>query len=250
MLKHLQAWSDQKISITDSLIKDTALEIAATFGVSKDKFKSSSGWIENFKHRHDIRKNEWTRARQYNTQISHITHQSMDNSSIHSSITSHTPPMMPYDHNMSDSSSGGPSSHYSHSASSESLSSHPHSLPHSGAHSPWGTSGSPDSQSRDIVLDPSLQDSTTAHAQQHLAHPDPYAVPYPQPLYPSSGPVALVSADHRPTLSEANDAIDVLITFVDQSGRGLLKDDDRDTLTEIKYTIFQALNGITYERRR
>ncbi|PPR05404.1 hypothetical protein CVT24_008018 [Panaeolus cyanescens] len=252
MLKHLQAWSEQKQPITDGLIRDTALHIAATFGVSKDKFKSSSGWIENFKHRHDIRKNEWMRAHKYTAQISHITHQSIDQPSILSSLTSQTPSIMPYDHNMSDSSSGGPSSHYSEqaSASSDSLSSHPHSLS-SQPHSPWGTSASPDSQSHDIVLDPSLQQSSDPH--QHLAHPDSYAASYSQTLdnsnHVSSAPV-LLGPYHRPTLAEAEDAINLLITFIDTSGRGILKDDERALLADVKCALFQAHSGIPYDRIR
>ena len=62
--------------VNDSFIKKTALELANARGIGKvrvfrrsnpeplltaqtclqDKFKASSGWVENFKHRHDLRK--------------------------------------------------------------------------------------------------------------------------------------------------------------------------------------------------
>lgn len=63
MLKSLQEWADRGESITDQLIRQQALEIARSFGMPPEKFKGSSGWIENFKHRHDIRRGEWLKAR-------------------------------------------------------------------------------------------------------------------------------------------------------------------------------------------
>jgi hypothetical protein len=64
MVKSLQEWADRDESITDQLIRQRALEIARSFGMPPEKFKGSSGWIENFKHRHDIRRGEWLRARE------------------------------------------------------------------------------------------------------------------------------------------------------------------------------------------
>ncbi|KAG8969991.1 hypothetical protein FRC03_012444 [Tulasnella sp. 419] len=43
-------------TVNDAFIKKSALELAHARGIGKDKFKASSGWVENFKHRHDIRK--------------------------------------------------------------------------------------------------------------------------------------------------------------------------------------------------
>ncbi|KAG8905017.1 blue light receptor [Tulasnella sp. 403] len=42
--------------VNDAFIKKMALELAQERGIGKDKFKASSGWVENFKHRHDLRK--------------------------------------------------------------------------------------------------------------------------------------------------------------------------------------------------
>jgi hypothetical protein len=63
MVKSLQEWADRGESITDQLIRQRALEIARSFGMPPEKFKGSSGWIENFKHRHDIRRGEWLKAK-------------------------------------------------------------------------------------------------------------------------------------------------------------------------------------------
>lgn len=49
----------QNITLSDSLIRNKARDIAKTLRISEDKFKASSGWVENFKHRHGIRRGVW-----------------------------------------------------------------------------------------------------------------------------------------------------------------------------------------------
>lgn len=41
------------------MIRDQAKAVANSLGINSDKFKASPGWIENFKHRHGIRKGIW-----------------------------------------------------------------------------------------------------------------------------------------------------------------------------------------------
>ena len=41
------------------MIRNKAREIAKSLRISEDKFKASSGWVENFKHRHGIRRGVW-----------------------------------------------------------------------------------------------------------------------------------------------------------------------------------------------
>ncbi|KZT27412.1 hypothetical protein NEOLEDRAFT_1130970 [Neolentinus lepideus HHB14362 ss-1] len=50
---------EDNIQLTDALIRNKAKEIARGMRISDDKFKASSGWVENFKHRHGIRKGIW-----------------------------------------------------------------------------------------------------------------------------------------------------------------------------------------------
>lgn len=45
-----------EINLTDSLIREKAKETARSLNISEEKFKASSGWVENFKHRHSIRR--------------------------------------------------------------------------------------------------------------------------------------------------------------------------------------------------
>lgn len=49
----------QSITLSDSLIRNKARDIAKALRISEDKFKASSGWVENFKHRHGIRRGVW-----------------------------------------------------------------------------------------------------------------------------------------------------------------------------------------------
>jgi len=44
-----------KKPLTDALIRNKAKEVAKSMQIPEDKFKASSGWVENFKQRHGIR---------------------------------------------------------------------------------------------------------------------------------------------------------------------------------------------------
>jgi hypothetical protein len=74
-----------------------ALFIAKTFHITSDKFKGSAGWVENFKHRHDIRRGERLQANKMLPPDCTI-HQS------HSSSVPTTPVLMTYDRRVSQSS--------------------------------------------------------------------------------------------------------------------------------------------------
>ena len=45
--------------LTDQLLRRKAREFGDAMGFTQDKFKASSGWLENFKHRHGIRRGVW-----------------------------------------------------------------------------------------------------------------------------------------------------------------------------------------------
>ena len=90
MLNSLQEWSDEGVVITDQLIRQRALLIAKTFHITSKRFKGSAGWVENFKHRHDIRRGEWLQANRMLLPDC-IIHQS------HSSSVRTTPVLMTYD---------------------------------------------------------------------------------------------------------------------------------------------------------
>lgn len=64
--RYLAKWHNGGTIITDQLIRTTALSIAKELGHSPDEFKASSGWLENFKHRYKIRRGEWLNGQHYN----------------------------------------------------------------------------------------------------------------------------------------------------------------------------------------
>lgn len=49
----------QNALLTDALIRNKAKETARNLQIPDERFKASSGWVENFKHRHNIRKGVW-----------------------------------------------------------------------------------------------------------------------------------------------------------------------------------------------
>lgn len=55
----LRECTHNKVILTDAMIRSKALEFATIFGWDRSKFKASSGWVENFKHRWGIRKGMW-----------------------------------------------------------------------------------------------------------------------------------------------------------------------------------------------
>lgn len=59
----LVTWLEQcrvtKTLISDVMIRTKAKEAAKIMDIGEDKFKASAGWVENFKHRHGIKKGVW-----------------------------------------------------------------------------------------------------------------------------------------------------------------------------------------------
>ena len=47
------------MQLTDSVIRNKAKEVGKQLQIPEDKFKASSGWVENFKHRHGIRRGQF-----------------------------------------------------------------------------------------------------------------------------------------------------------------------------------------------
>ena len=59
LVKWLFECKDRRVVLSDCLIRSKAREVARQMEISDDKFKASSGWVENFKNRHGIRKGVW-----------------------------------------------------------------------------------------------------------------------------------------------------------------------------------------------
>ena len=277
MLNSLQEWSDEGVVITDQLIRQRALLIAKTFHITSDKFKGSPGWVENFKHRHDIRRGEWLQANKM-LPPDYTIHQS------HSSSVPTTPVLMTYDQRV-------------HTPGSESQSSNRF-LKHDGQHEDQQHAHDrllatpahwPEAMRNDVphschltssstMVDPVLQaqgsDHPLSHSLQDIQH-SPEIQHHQQPLqhqkhhnhqqhhhhhhnqqqhqavvYNAYGQTLCgpgVSAP--PTIAEAEEAINLLITFLDTDGRGIIKEDERQKLADIKCALFRAaISEIPNER--
>jgi hypothetical protein len=58
--EHQEKYQDRSVPpLSDHMIRSRAKEIARSLNIPEDKFKASSGWVENFKHRHNIRRGIW-----------------------------------------------------------------------------------------------------------------------------------------------------------------------------------------------
>lgn len=291
MLNSLQEWSDNGVGITDQLIRERALAIAKSFDITTDKFKGSSGWVENFKHRHDIRRGEWLRA---NKMLPPGTiHES------HSSAVPATPVLTAYDQRVhmhgsqSQSSncllkpSGSHEDQYQdqyrdqqhvHGRLSTTTAHWPETMRNDVPQSPHHTSSStmidPILQAQD-PMSPLESDHPLSHPLQEIQHSPEIQ---PQHLHHHSHQQHHNQQQHHhhhhnqqqhqavvysaygqtlcgpgvphlnPTISEAEEAINLLITFLDTDGRGIIKEDERQKLTDIKCALFQAASGIPYER--
>ena len=71
--------------------------------------------------------------------------------------------------------------------------------------------------------------------------PPPFPPISPSPLYRHSEPVAA---------ADAEDACDVVLRFVDSQPPGYITNGERDALMQIKYTLFQTVNGIPTDTKR
>ncbi|KDR82727.1 hypothetical protein GALMADRAFT_275833 [Galerina marginata CBS 339.88] len=240
MLKSLQNWSDTSTNITDQLIRQRALEIAKSFHISIDRFKGSSGWVENFKHRHDIRRGEWLRAERNPPQM-----HSFNLPAAHVHPQSHPPPtpvLVAYDQRME-----------------AATSSEQHQLPPTHH---W----TPQTPQQAMVLDPALQTAVSAPVvpvpapapvSTHNLHnphtaiqhsPDQVHYDYSQLYGPGIVPSTSQPTPLRPSLQEAEEALNTLIVFIDTDGQGILKADERTLLSHIKHALFQYGSGVPYER--
>ncbi|KAF9242582.1 hypothetical protein BU15DRAFT_72698 [Melanogaster broomeanus] len=62
LVNWLVKMKQQNTLLTDALIRNKAKETARNLQIPDERFKASSGWVENFKHRHNIRKGVWLGA--------------------------------------------------------------------------------------------------------------------------------------------------------------------------------------------
>lgn len=235
MRRWLQECIDNDTSISDSLVRSRALEIAKTLGIPEDKFKASSGWIENFKHRHGIRSGKWTQG------IKNAPVSQNPNPGLNGFPSAATLPLLiqPTSTPYTPSSSGSSSSESLIQPDSPDLES-----------SKRGDSGRPSLQrvedqgaewSSSERVQPPLQLSTDGTQSSMITdngeQPPPYLVYPPLPTNPEV-----------PTTAEAEEAINTLIFFLDALEQPIIEESERDTLTIIKHALFQYASGVPFTR--
>lgn len=246
----------------------------------EEKFKASSGWVENFKHRHGIRKGIWNGYGQRYSQA--VANGGDPTSSI---------PYFDLD----------PTSHYTNGkpafAQPDDPVPPPPELDHDmGVESEDDEEIPEDRQEHGITLQPawhpqSHTSSSSAHASHNAHHqvsshhpqppedhspihevppvadpheplpaPLPLPEPVPIPIHRDNGsgetevayvvPLLPTYRPHPgvPSVDEVEDAIDKVLAFVDAQEKDFLSDSDRDALTAVKCALFSRAGGIPYQR--
>ncbi|THH27041.1 hypothetical protein EUX98_g7159 [Antrodiella citrinella] len=282
--KWLRECHEQKIIFTDALIRDKAKEIARSMEWPDDKFKASSGWVENFKHRHGIRKGIWNGYGQKYSQAvanggdptSAIPYFDVDPTSHYingkpafAQPDDPVPPPPDMDHEMgmeSDEEEEYPEDRQQgHGITLQPawhpppppppLSSAPHSQ-HTHHHVPAPPHSAP------------CEDHSPVHEVAPVADPHeplPAPLPMPEPVAipihrdnddtgePEVAYVIPVLPTYRPdpgipTVDEVEEAIDKVLAFVDAQEKDFLNDSDREVLTAVKCALFSRAGGIPYQR--
>lgn len=267
--------------LTDALIRANAKETARKLHISDEKFKASSGWVENFKHRHGIRGGIW-HGDGKNTRLA----RAMGTGTLEDSLKGHEDALSPlnpaFDAHLDTMDDRPPTTH-----------------PHYGAEMDDGyeSEGSPDSdmrtgesESSSLTLQPAWRtppehpDPNSVSPSQSFHHSDSPVIHNPPALpslfqhqrqgdsamahHPPQPPELQQQTHHEssaafneglvmyqpipppsngpPTLADAEEAINKVITFVDTTGHGLLTDEERQNLHQIKTILFQAGSGVPF----
>lgn len=303
LVNWLVQMKQQNTLLTDALIRSKAKETARNLQIPEERFKASSGWVENFKHRHNIRKGVWlghtkglratrgigaTHLRKgsnesalsplnpaFESRSEALARRESTNTADEDDMESED------DQDLDASHSGQPVPGSSHSQPTEaSVSHHPlppiwtmHHEPLSSNETPISASGSqpsvvpqhPFSSHEDQHHDPAVtnvhQNPISLPAQQHMSVPQsqqdvelsghgdaPATYPAPVVVY-QIAPITS-SGDTIPDISEAEEAINKVIHFVDTQSPSILTPDERDVLAHIKNALFQAASGVPYVRER
>jgi hypothetical protein len=269
----LVAWlveaSRHNMQLTDASIRLQAKLAAQKLRIGEDKFKASSGWIENFKHRHGIKKGKWVGRGDPARAMSMIP--------TSEDIIPDVPRNTEYE-DLDLPVSRSPDSTGSRQDAND--------LNSMSLHSPWQHSSEP---SGDVTMPANSQDpSAMIHDPMHphnqrqhphaqappalqidLSHPRPQSLSQPPPcpetdrspvmnLYrlrngysdPMDPPLPLGSYPLPPALaplgcptkSEVADAMNKLIAFLDAQSQGFLSPQLRENLEQVRYVL--AANGI------
>ncbi|KAF5382521.1 hypothetical protein D9615_002955 [Tricholomella constricta] len=256
--KWLEDCTQKKTPITDNSIRARAKETARRLHIAEEKFKASSGWVENFKSRHNIRGGAWLGHEQATT-ARILVDGSRDSvlSPLNPAFTGRTDDCdinatsPHHDDDMDSQGSPGtedqecPPAGEHHMSVPQSMRVQTAWADHSNGVSPTQPmSQSPLSAQHAIEPSPAVHDRLSSHApeSEHAVQQTQYinqAVYYhPDPPAPAA----------LPTMEDAEAAMNTLITFIDTARRDLLLPEERRTLNTIRYALFQEANNIPFDR--
>ncbi|KAJ7095958.1 Tc5 transposase DNA-binding domain-containing protein [Mycena belliarum] len=243
MVKWLLQCRDTNTVLSDSMIRNKAKEVARDLGIPEERFKASSGWIENFKHRHGVRAGVWTgdgrnarAARSQGLGGPPITHDAPLLSPLNPGFNEQD--RMMDDAEPPDLSPGPEDSHVRRMDTSSDMPIRPSWLLPQHSHP---ADPAPPPPPPHPSVPPSRQLSGHSPHQQagYSSAPPVYDVVYEAPPRPEP---------ETTTLAEAEVAINKVIHFIDTQGHGILQPHERNMLTTIKCALFQAASGIAYDR--
>ncbi|TCD63250.1 hypothetical protein EIP91_005806 [Steccherinum ochraceum] len=262
--KWLRECHEAKIIFTDALIRDKAKEIARSMDWPEEKFKASSGWVENFKHRHGIRKGIWSG---YGQRYSQAVANGGDPTS--------TIPYFDLD----------PTSHYVNGKPAFAQPDDPDPSPdldHEMGLESEEEEELLEERQREITLQPAWNPPPplvhpASHSVHHHVHSPEHRLPHPLPPPPEDHSpiheVPPIADPHEPLPAQlplpepvpiplrhddgdggeqgvvrGRRAIDKVLAFVDAQEKEFLSDADRDALTAVKCALFSRAGGIPYSR--
>lgn len=252
-----------KTIFTDALIREKARALAKEMDWPEEKFKASSGWVENFKHRHGIRKGVWHGfGKTAETPASLGYHVPFDFNNQLDGTQGELPsnfvdPAAPQadkelEHNMAveseddgEADSNGISLQPAWGGATSATMSGVEQLIHNGQ------------DSSAVVVGVDVPQVNNPHGPLPTDLPPPEPVPIPIHREDGRSDVAYVipkpptyrpAISEPPTMNEVEDAIDKVITFVENQPKDFLNSSERMVLTNIKCALFQLANDLPFNR--
>ncbi|KAG6877754.1 hypothetical protein C0993_004257 [Termitomyces sp. T159_Od127] len=241
--EELRKWVEEctarKMAISDNSIRERAKEVAKALGIAPEKFKASSGWVENFKSRANIRGGMWHGFRKSAARI--IDTSSPDAAVSTSASVSPVPgalsPMNPA--YMSGGVALDAMSPQRELGASPITDQH-HAAPTPDA-APWSGADVTPSQPSPLSAHSASAVVSYPHLQPyHLVPPDTSSSQPDPPFIPPEhyGPRRV------PTAAEAEEYIDALLHFIDRQREDFISQEARDALHTVKLALFRESHGI------
>lgn len=255
--------------LSDNGLRTKAREIAHRLGISDDKFKASSGWVENFKSRHGIRGGIW-HGDGRNTNIARSIglgggplrsneHGFLESTAPHTLTPSEAAAVDALNMTV-DTPTTGNMAHGHHNTSRTSFRTV---WP---SHAPLTPSMNAD-PGPSASSNPSSMLNHSSHIEHQHDHPDTGDVHLPESIsrvplepvqftpsgegiYPAVYQAIPPLPDHSPlTMPQAEESLNKLLEFFNNGeGRDILIEKEKSTLMQIKRALFQAASGVPFTR--